>query len=387
MKRARGVLLAVLLACSERQAPTSKPISSDAGPTGPAPSAPPASNRSSRADASPAIADPSSSCGAPRQNSPRPLPPLTLIHAPLAPSALASRAGLWLADEQYALVSATPSRAWADGAATYTGHDSALRNVVLKRIPQSLRSWLGRPVRILGASGAVCDTRLQRFLLRAEVNPDPARAEVWEGCSETPHPPALIAEEIWRLAKPSGLTLVAELATPCKGALLAVDPDLPAPTMRAPQPASAELGERAFAAFRALAGYAVLQARYRSQKPNAEGAWDDHDARRSAWSLALPGHALVFVSVEAGARCDFSGSLSALWEADGPALTLLIAPEALDAHRLTPVAILDLDGSGEPSVLLGPDGNFSARALLTKHAQPSYGYHLLSSIPFFVDPC
>jgi hypothetical protein len=234
---------------------------------------------------------------------------------------------------------------------------------------------------------------LQRFALRAEITPDPATAELWDGCAEPPLAPAAIAEDIWRSSSASGRTLIAEFSAPCRGALLAVDPDLPAPLIAAPEPASAELGERALSAFRQLPAYSELQARYRAEQPDANDAWEDHDARRGVWSLRLPAHAsLVFVSVEAGTRCaKFSGSLSGLWaeSSDGAsaALNLLLVPKALDAQRMTPSAVVDLDASGSPSVLLGPDGQFTARALLARPSAAGYGQVLLSSVPFFAGPC
>ncbi len=316
-----------------------------------------------------------------------------LRRASAAATALSPRLGLWLADERYALLSATPDPSWAEGAPTYAGHGAALRSVAISRLPKSLRIWLGRPVRVLGASGAVCDTRLQRFAMRAEITPDPATAEIWDGCAEPPLAPAAIAEDIWRSSSASGRTLIAEFSAPCRGAMLAVDPDLPAPLIAAPEPASAELGERALTAFRQLPAYSELQARYRAEQPDANDAWEDHDARRGVWSLRLPAHAaLVFVSVEAGARCArFSGSLSGLWaeSGDGPsaALNLLLVPKALDAQRMTPSAVVDLDASGSPSVLLGPDGQFTARALLARPGAAGYGQVLLSSVPFFAGPC
>jgi hypothetical protein len=308
-------------------------------------------------------------------------------------AALSTRPGLWLADEHYALLSARPEPSWAEGTSTYAGHGTALRSVAMNRLPKSLRAWLGRPVRVLGANGAVCDTRLQRFAMRAEVTPDPATAEVWDGCADPPLAPATIAEDIWRSSSASGRTLVAEFSTPCRGALLAVDPDLPAPLIAAPEPASAELGERALTAFRQLPAYAELQARYKAEQPDAQGAWEDRDARRGVWSLRLPAHAaLVFVSIEAGTRCaKFSGSLSALWaesaDAASAPLNLLLVPKALDEQRMTPSAVVDLDESGNPAVLLGPDGKFSARALLARPSAAGYGQVLLSSVPFFAGPC
>jgi hypothetical protein len=246
---------------------------------------------------------------------------------------------------------------------------------------------------VLGSNGVVCDTRLQRFAVRAEITPDPATAEIWDGCAEPPLAPAAIAEDIWRSSSVSGRTLVAEFSAPCRGALLAVDPVLPAPLIAAPEPASAELGERALAAFRQLPAYSELQARFKAEQPAAEGAWEDHDARRGVWSLRLPGHAsLVFVSVEVGTRCaKFSGSLSALWAepGNGPsaALDLLLVPKALDEQRMTPSAVVDLDASGNPAVLLGPDGQFTARALLAGRRAAGYSQVLLSSVPFFAGPC
>ncbi|MEO8903204.1 MAG: hypothetical protein ABI488_13830 [Polyangiaceae bacterium] len=311
-----------------------------------------------------------------------------------APSALSTHLGLWLADEQHAILSATPQATWATGTPSFLGHNTAVRRVVMASLPKALRAWLGRPVRVLGANGAVCETRLQRFLIRAQVTPDPAQAEIWDGCGDLPVPSATIAQEIWDLAGSSGRQLVAEFSAPCQGALLAVDPDLPAPAIAGPEPASAELGERAQSEFRKLPAYAELQARFKTEHPGAEGAWDDHEARRSVWSLNLPAHTpLVFVSVEVGSGCTaraagFSASLSALWAANGSEpLSLLLVPGALDDRRLTPRAVLDLDGDGATQVLLGPDGQFAARAVLSRSKSAAFAKVLLSGVPFFTDPC
>jgi hypothetical protein len=315
--------------------------------------------------------------------------------APGAAAPLAARGGLWLADEQNAILSAAPDPGWAEGAPSFAGQNTALRAVAVARLPKSVRAWLGRPVRVLGAHGVVCETRLQRFVLRARVTPDPATAEGWDGCADPAPTPAAIAQRIWGLTTHSGRELVAEFAAPCQGALLAVDPDLPPPAVAAPEPAAAELGERALSEFRKLPGYAQIQARFRSAHPEADGAWDDREARRSVWSLRLPAHVpLVFVSVEVGPGCaapaTFSASLSALWaENDAAApLTLLLVPQALDDRRLTPRVVLDLEGDDNPEVLLGPDGRFAARALLAKSpVGPTFAKVLLSSVPFLDGPC
>jgi hypothetical protein len=308
-------------------------------------------------------------------------------------SALSETAGLWLADEHFAILSPAPDSAWAEGAPSYSGDNTALRSVTVSKLPKTLRAWLGRPVRVLGASGAVCETRLQRFALRATITPDLPTAEVWEGCAdEAAQQPEQIAQDIWHLSGLEGRSLVAEFSAPCKGALLAIDPELPAPPIAAPEPASAELGAVALEAFRKLPEYAEIQARFKTENPISEGAWEDRQGRRSVWTLQLPAHApLLFVSVEAGAGCaNFSASLSALWEVqdDGGAarrLSLLLVPSAEDDRRLTPSAVVDLDGSGA-ALLSGPDGVFSARSLVHK-TSAGYRQTLLSSVPFFAGPC
>jgi hypothetical protein len=301
----------------------------------------------------------------------------------LAP--LHSQPGLWLADENSALLDAKPELAWADGPITLSAdRTSAMRSVVASRLPKALRGWLGRRVLVLGATGTVCETRLQRFALRAEVSPDPRTAEFWEGCAEGPAMPTeTIAKEIWRLSALGGRTLIAEFSAPCKGALLAVDPNLPALPIAAPQPASAEVGAALMNAFRALPAYAALQARFRAEHPDQEGAWDDRDARRNVSKLALPGKPeLLFVSVETGSECTgFSASLSAIWEAgsDGPAKVLT----AIDNRRLRPSAIVDLDGRGG-SLLFGPDGPWKIRSVLRAGSQQR---SFLSDVPYFAGPC
>ena len=301
------------------------------------------------------------------------------------------RPGLWIADESSALLSATADSSWAEGPIAIGGGNSATRAVNMARVPKALRAWLGRPVKVLGANGAVCETRLQRFLIRAQITPDLRTAEHWEGCAEGPVVPAeTIANEVWRVTASAGRSLIAEFSAPCKGALLAVDPDLPAPAIAAPEPASAEVGAEAMTAFRQLPEYAQIQARFRVEHPELEGAWDDREAKRSISALTLPGRTPLFVvSVEVGSACKgFSAGLSALWGGGGPSSALT----AIDNRRLTPSAIVDLDGTGG-QVLLGPDGAFAARSVLRPKANADkidvtrYERVFLLSVPYFPAPC
>jgi hypothetical protein len=378
-----ALLLTQAVACHTRSAP---------------PKEKPAQAAAARATASPSEASPVVSAGAaeasPSGSACSPVtstapPQIALSAVKTAPPSvtlvpLHAQPGLWLADENSALLDAKPAPEWADGPLTLTGDGtSASRGVTLARLPKALRGWLGRPVKVLGASGAVCETRLQRFALRAQVTPDTRTAEFWEGCADPPMQKDAIAKEIWRLSAVGGRTLIGEFSAPCKGALLAVDPNLPAPAIAAPEPASAELGAAVMAAFRALPAYAALQARFRAEHPEQDGAWDDRDARRSVSKLALPGQPeLLFVSVETGSGCaGFSASLSAIWHAgpSGPSNVLT----AIDNRRLSPSAIVDLDGSGS-SLLLGPDGPLQMRSVLRPG---SFERAFLSAVPYFAGPC
>ena len=370
-----GLLATHTWACHARRTPPQKPTPSATAALAlresPSASAtPPGASACAASSASPALAKVS-------------LASLKTAPANAALSPLRARPGLWLADEKSALLDAKPDPAWAEGPITLAGDNSATRFVPALHLPKALRSWLGRPVKVLGASGAVCETRLQRFVLRARITPDPRTAERWEGCADPPVPADTIAEEIWRLSAVGGRTLIAEFSTPCKGALLAVDPDLPAPAIAAPEPATADVGAAVMAAFRRLPAYAALQARFRAEHPELEGAWDDRDARRSISKLALPGRPeLLFVSVETGSSCaGFAASLSALWQGgpDGPSKVLT----AIDNRRLTPTAIVDFDGSGG-SLLLGPDGPLQVRSVLRAG---SYERSFLSDVPYFAEPC
>lgn len=311
--------------------------------------------------------------------------------APTAPrpTSLSERPGLWLADEDAALLSATPDSSWGDGPPLLAATNRATRSVVMARLPKSLRAWLGRRVKVIGAGGAVCETRLQRFVLRAQITPPHSTAERWEGCGDGPPiVPERIAEEIFRLTSSQGQSLVGEFSAPCKGALLAMDPDLPDPPIAAPEPADAELGAELLRAFRALPRYAEIQARFRAEQPELDGAWDDREGHRILSKLELKGHApLFFVSVAAGSGCaNFSASLSALWLGSTKTTGQIIS--AIDEARLTPSAIVDLDGNGG-SILLGPDGRFAARSVLRVHAGAlaQYQRDFLSIIPFFAGPC
>ncbi len=300
------------------------------------------------------------------------------------PSELAKEPGTWLADERFATLSTRPDPSWPEGTATFDGNGTALSNVALARLPKALRSWLGRPVRVLGATGTVCETRLQRFAIRSQITPDLATAERWDGCGDEPASPAAIAEEIVRLTEHEGRTLVAEFATPCKGALLAVDPNLPAPALAAPEPAPAELGELALAALRKLPSYAGVQARFKTEQPAAEGTWEDHDGQRSVRTITLGSEELVLASVTAGTGCaGFSASVNAVWRVEGSDLRLLVELRPFDEKRVSPRALVNLDGSS-PVLLLGPDGDYRASSMVT---EPRGEQELLTSVPFFAGPC
>lgn len=307
------------------------------------------------------------------------LPALQLGELKSGPASvpLSSSGGLWLADENGALLSAIPEVTWTEGSVQPGAGNTATRAVKISRLPKALRAWLGRRVVVLGANGAVCETHLQRFVVRAEITPDARTAEHWEGCADGPPISAeTIANEVWQLSAKAGRSLIGEFSTPCKGALLAVDPDLPAPAIAAPRPASSEEGDAAMTALRALPEYAQIQARFRKEQPGAEGHWDDHEARHTVSVLALPGEQrapITFISVEVGDGCrGFSASLSAIGNT---------ALRAIDDRRLSVSAIADLDGN-ESAILLGPDGPFKARSVV-RNGQRSF----LNSVPFFPGPC
>ncbi len=379
-----GLLVTQEAACSARHTSPQKtePVKV-ALQTTPAPAASPAASR---------VAAPAANAASCVGGTPSALNAAAIKVGP-APLALSAGPGLWLADETSALLSATPDASWSEGELTWAGPNRVTRAVTLARVPKALRAWLGRPVRVLGANGAVCETRLQRFLVRAQITPDARTAEHWEGCADGPAVPAgTIAKDIWRLSASAGRSLIAEFSASCKGALLAVDPDLPMPAIAAPEPASAEDGASAISAFRQLPEYAQIQARFQTEQPDASGSWDDREARRGISSLTLPGRApLYVVSVEVGTGCTgFSASLSALWAGAGPA----VAVAAIDDRRLSPSAIVDLDGAG--NVLLGPDGPLAARSVLRpRRSGPNaekidvtrYERVFLLSAPFFPGPC
>ena len=367
------VLVVLTVACSARRVPPQK-----GGPSS-ASAATSSARGVSLPKLAPAPAAPNASCAT--QPAGTSLEPKNLQVGP-ASKPFRSELGLWLADERSALLSPTVEAAWAEGPTSLAGPNSATRAVTLARLPKALRAWLGRPVKVLGANGAVCETRLQRFLIHAEITPDLTTAEHWEGCADGPSlTPEAVSAEVWRLSATSGRSLVAEFSAPCKGALLAVDPDRAAPAIASPEPASADLGAALMAAFRGLPEYQAIQARFQAQHPELDGAWDDHESKRSISTLQLPGQArLSFVSEEVGNGCHgFSASLSALWVGDGPARAI----SAVDDRRLTPSAIVDLGGASGV-VLLGPDGPLHARSRLEP---PTFDRVFSSSVPFFRGPC
>src|SRR5450432_3494549 len=117
----RCLLSAALVGCSQRHAPAAKlQLAASITPQVDAASAPGANS-----SATPTA---NALCASHADRAPH---HTELKHAATAASALSPRPGLWLADEHYALLSATQDASWGEGNPVYVGHGAAAKGVAM----------------------------------------------------------------------------------------------------------------------------------------------------------------------------------------------------------------------------------------------------------------
>lgn len=217
------------------------------------------------------------------------------------------------------------------------------------------RAWLGREVTAYAASGKSCTGKVARFEVRVQAVPHFGMRQAWNGEADAPKAtPAQIAAAIQEMAQDHEHFVVGVLDHACEGSWASA---APASTFTPAQEVEGALRQAGIAAFKALPAYAQLQKRFVQESKVSDRGWEADGKLLRVVELRVPNHpALLLVSARTDGGCaDFSGSLSALWQLEGPANAPklgLLSPSL--GEYITLRGALD-QGAAGLALLAGPD--------------------------------
>ena len=253
-----------------------------------------------------------------------------------------------------------------------------------RRLSSAAATWLGRRVRLYGATGALCEGVVGDVALVGRVSPHEATTARLQGRDDEAPPlsPAEVASEAWSIAAAAdAVVLAGEVdAVGCEGAVWAGPADVPAPAFVLSEAADAATEHRALAAFRALPSWAAVEDRYRTDvREDRAARWDSHgESRPTVNVIALgDGSRFVIVTADVGGGCgDFGASATAVFREDARGLTLTGPPAE---ESFVPTAAVDVDGDGALDLVL-PTGVRRARGGAFEHGEAL-------RVPFLGCPC
>lgn len=187
------------------------------------------------------------------------------------------------------VVIADAKRDWGTGPIKITSvpseHDVRLvmtRAIDPRRVPAALQSWRGRKV-IAGRDAATCPSQVTGLHLLAVTEPE-TQSGFWDG-AVAPLPARGPVLSIWN---DSNVWLVGDLSDACLDRTWVRAANLKIPAVAAPSVVSGPLRDEALAAFRALAAYRDVQARFQGG-----GEWDAFDGLGPVLRFDLPGLTLI----------------------------------------------------------------------------------------------
>ena len=252
----------------------------------------------------------------------------------------------WVVEGDVQLTS-NPKWNWGHGAAQRSG-EVLTRPVRPEDLPDSLRSWLGRKVRLFDRSKQLCLATVNGFQLVARAQIDGKKEQELTALSRRAE-----AEEFWELANGSGRSLVATLDQPCQDAWWARDASLPVP----------EIGEATKPA-PAIAKIAKAALRRTSECKAAPGPETTRDCRKDSIVVTVLqgrelGQPVTFISttIEADRTGDVNGNaLWALWKLTGMPEHPLLTKVTVAGLSVLPESAVDLDGDGQSEFLFANGG-------------------------------
>ena len=227
------------------------------------------------------------------------------------------------------VIATNPDSAWMRGAPRLLSDADPVTteaDVHEARLPEAIKAWRDRPVRLFGEAGEVCQAVVTGFSLLGRVVPHFGTRALWrgkpeeagiiiDGPPEKPWSRAAIAAAAFDMAA-GGQLLLGKLKPQsgnCGAALWARGAALPVPKVAAGVAAPGAIEQRALDAFRNLPAYKVIADDHRQH--GGAGHWDQHEGAVATVRQFRADRTYVVVDADAGIGCgDFAGSLLAIFE-------------------------------------------------------------------------
>lgn len=230
----------------------------------------------------------------------------------------------------------------------YVSPTLALRPIAPALLPPKAKAALGQPFRLHGSDGACESTATAAWVLSEGHTIDASHMDA-DGKPLTS--PAAIATSIWRLGQGGGRFLVVELTPGCGDALVARLASLPEAHPWYTQPCGEGVVRRALSAFRALPGYAKVQARWREKYDGYwEGKRTPYGAEGMRYACYGDGETQYIALSAMRFTCSHEdGNVWAIYKVQDKLVLLTDAePQVPDFDAVLPALGLDVNGDGLP---------------------------------------
>jgi len=267
-------------------------------------------------------------------------------------------------DRAYVVLAQVTEDSWGRGAPSLVSVESPVvvrRDVDVVALPRALARRSGGSVRLVGASGVVCQGVIGPMSIVGRFEPHFGTRQDWEGKNhdigepDAPLPIEQVASQAWDESV-AGRVLAAEVISTtgdCKRALYARAASLSAPAVIAESPAPPALADKAVEALRRLPSYATVEQNYRQSSSGGPGRWEIENGSTDVTFFRGKDASYVWVSAYGGEACsDFDAHMVALWKVEGagtPRPTFTLLHEGTD--DLLPVGVTDIDGDGSVELL------------------------------------
>lgn len=240
-----------------------------------------------------------------------------------------------------------PKWEWGQGVGERVG-DVYKRAVRVNELPDSLRSWLGRKVRLFDDKKERCEAAITGFQLLKRAQIDNKNDHELLALSRR-----AAAESFWGLGGDDGQSLLGTLDQPCKGALWARDASLPLPEIWEIQKASIPLAKRARTALRESRQCKIPDPEHRPLCKETKISVQTMHGRSHGQEVTLISANLVLErpSWKEGEP------LWGLWKIEGAKQSLRLVPISIEPLEMEPTSVVDLDGDGQPEFLIDGAGN------------------------------
>jgi ketosteroid isomerase-like protein len=278
-----------------------------------------------------------------------------------------------LVDESVVLVKGAPE-SWGEGEPQASpiaakrdrggevefGHnvETTYKRLLVDRLPERLRSWTGRRLRLFGLPGQLCEATVGEMALASALDWDRVDESLQVFGPEEHPSDRRLRKGMWRQGKKLLLGKLTAKSGKCADALFARAAELPVPKIvpfEEAKPPWEDVGLRLFHAhplYKKIA--AAWQEYHQERSPPERTAWDEADGGFSQRSILFARNPLrdgYLLSIKAHRATDMDKVFGVMWliaavsgTPKSPVTTALNQPT--ESNSITPIATLDIDGDG-----------------------------------------